>query len=136
MKLTKNFELSEFLESRFFSEDEQARVIEDFEKNKKELLPKLQKLANNLQVLRDALNCSISINVAYRPEWYELLRERSGNSKHCLCEAADITAYEYTPRQVHAKIGELINSGDMLQGGLGSYSTFTHYDIRKTRARW
>ena len=61
MKLTKNFELSEFLESRFFSEDEQAKVIKDFEKNKKELLPKLQKLANNLQVLRDALNCSIGI---------------------------------------------------------------------------
>jgi uncharacterized protein YcbK (DUF882 family) len=136
MRLTNNFKLSEFLESRFFSEDQQARVIEDFEKNKKELLPKLQKLANNLQVLRDHLNASISINISYRPKWYELLRDRSGDSKHCLCEAADITAQGYTPSQVHAKIDELINSGDMLQGGLGSYSTFTHYDIRKNKARW
>ena len=136
MRLTNNFTLSEFLESRFFSEDQQARVIQDFEKNKKELLPKLQKLANNLQVLRDHLNASISINIAYRPKWYELLMDRSGDSKHCLCKAADITAQGYTPAQVHAKIEELINSGDMLQGGLGSYSTFTHYDIRKTKARW
>jgi uncharacterized protein YcbK (DUF882 family) len=136
MRLTKNFKLSEFLESRFFSEDQQARVIQEFEKNKKELLPKLQKLANNLQVLRDHLNASIRINIAYRPKWYELLRDRSGDSKHCLCEAADITAQGYTPAQVHAKIEELINLGHMLQGGLGSYSTFTHYDIRKTKARW
>mgnify|MGYP003651466423 CR=1 FL=1 len=136
MRLTNNFKLSEFLESRFFSEDQQAKVIQDFEKNKKELLPKLQKLANNLQVLRDHLNASVSINIAYRPKWYELLMDRSGDSKHCLCEAADITAQGYTPAQVHAKIEELINSGDMLQGGLGSYSTFTHYDIRKTKARW
>ena len=136
MRLTNNFTLSEFLESRFFSEDQQARVIQDFEKNKKELLPKLQKLANNLQVLRDHLNASVSINIAYRPKWYELLMDRSGDSKHCLCEAADITAQGHKPAQVHAKIEELINSGDMLQGGLGSYSTFTHYDIRKTKARW
>jgi uncharacterized protein YcbK (DUF882 family) len=136
MQLTKNFKLSEFLESRFFNKDQQKKVLADFEKNKKELLPKLQKLANNLQVLRDNLNASITINIAYRPEWYELLMERSGNSKHCLCEAADITAKGYTPAQVHAKIEELIKCGDMLQGGLGSYSTFTHIDIRKTRARW
>ena len=136
MRLTKDFKLSEFIESRFFSEDQQDRVIQDFEKNKKELLPKIQKLANNLQVLRDSLNASVSINIAYRPKWYELLKGRSGDSKHCLCEAADITAKGYTPAQVNARIEQLIKSGDMLQGGLGSYSTFTHYDIRKTRARW
>ena len=74
--MTKNFQLNEFLESRFFSEEQQKKVIADFEKNKKELLPKLQKLANNLQVLRDALNTSVSINIAYRPQWYELLSRR------------------------------------------------------------
>ena len=26
--------------------------------------------------------------------------------------------------------------GFMLQGGLGVYNTFVHYDIRKTKARW
>ena len=33
-------------------------------------------------------------------------------------------------------IEELINEGLILQGGLGDYPTFTHYDIRKTKARW
>jgi uncharacterized protein YcbK (DUF882 family) len=136
MKLTKNFKLNEFLESRFFDKDEQKKVLADFEKNKKELLPQLQKLANNLQTLRDNLNASISINIGYRPKWYELSKDRSGTSQHCLCKAADITAQGYTPAQVHEKIEELIKCGDMLQGGLGSYSTFSHYDIRKTRARW
>lgn len=134
--MTKNFQLNEFLESRFFSEEQQKKVIADFEKNKKELLPKLQKLANNLQVLRDALNTSVSINIAYRPQWYELLKGRSGNSRHCKCEAADINADGYTPLQVHSKIEELIKSGKMDQGGLGKYSSFTHYDIRGVKARW
>jgi uncharacterized protein YcbK (DUF882 family) len=134
--MTKNFKLNEFLESRFFSESEQIRVLADFEKNKKELLPKLQKLANNLQVLRDALNASISINIAYRPKWYELLKGRSGNSRHCKCEAGDITVDGYTPLQVNSKIEELIKSGDMAEGGLGKYNSFTHYDIRGNKARW
>jgi|TARA_B110000908_G_scaffold163665_1_gene210505 uncharacterized protein YcbK (DUF882 family) len=134
--MTKNFQLNEFLESRFFSEEQQKKVIADFEKNKKELLPKLQKLANNLQVLRDDLNASVSINIAYRPKWYELLKGRSGNSKHCLCEACDITADGYTPLQVRSKIEELIKSGKMDQGGLGKYNSFTHYDIRGVKARW
>ena len=33
-------------------------------------------------------------------------------------------------------IEDLIDFGVMLQGGLGLYDTFVHYDIRKTRARW
>ena len=134
--MTKNFKLNEFLESRFFSESEQIRVLADFEKNKKELLPKLQKLASYLQILRDALGASVSINIAYRPKWYELARGRSGNSKHCKCEAADITVDGYTPLQVHSKIEELIKSGDMAEGGLGKYNSFTHYDIRGNKARW
>ena len=134
--MTKNFTLNEFLESRFFNEDQQKKVLEEFEKNKNNLLPKLQKLANNLQVLRDALNASVSINIAYRPKWYELSKGRSGNSKHCKCEAADITVDGYTPQQVNSKIEELIKSGEMDQGGLGAYNSFTHYDIRGNKARW
>jgi hypothetical protein len=30
----------------------------------------------------------------------------------------------------------LINEGELLQGGLSQYSTFVHYDIRKTKKRW
>jgi hypothetical protein len=40
------------------------------------------------------------------------------------------------PVEVFAIIEDLIDRGDMLQGGLGLYNTFVHYDIRKTKARW
>ena len=102
----------------------------------KEVLLNVQKLANQLQVLRDSLGVSITVNSGYRSTSHNKKIGGSINSQHLLGKAADITAQGYTPAQVHAKIEELINSGHMLQGGLGSYSTFTHYDIRKNKARW
>jgi len=134
-KLTENFMLSEFLESRFFDDLEQKRVIEIYE-NSESLKYSLQKLANQLQILRNELDVPISINIAFRPVFYELSQGRDGESKHTLCKAADITAQGLTPKYVAAKIEELISNGDMLQGGLSAYSTFVHYDHRRTRARW
>jgi uncharacterized protein YcbK (DUF882 family) len=123
MKLTKNFSKSEF-------------ECNDGSQMPKEVLLNVQKLANQVQVLRDALGVSITVNSGYRSPAHNSKIGGSKTSQHLLGKAADITAQGYTPAQVHAKIEELIKCGDMLQGGLGSYSTFTHYDIRKTRARW
>jgi len=134
-KLTENFMLSEFLESRFFDDLEQKKVIEIYE-NSESLKYSLQKLANQLQILRNELDVPISINIAFRPVFYELSQGRDGESQHTLCKAADITAQGLTPKYVAAKIEEFISNGDMLQGGLSAYSTFVHYDIRRTRARW
>jgi hypothetical protein len=50
--------------------------------------------------------------------------------------AADIVAENFSPEEVADKIEELINDNLMLEGGLGRYNTFTHYDIRGTKARW
>ena len=89
MKLTKNFSLVEFLESVFYDDDQQELVYKSFDKD-----PKLQlnviELSQNLQALRDKVAAPVSINIAYRPKWYELLMGRSGNSKHTLGMAADI----------------------------------------------
>jgi len=123
MKLTNNFNSSEFDSN-------------DGSEMPKDVLLNIQKLANQLQVLRDALGVSITVNSGYRSPSHNSKIGGSKNSQHLLGKASDITADGYTPAQVHAKIEELIKSGDMLQGGLGSYSTFTHYDIRKTKARW
>ena len=68
--------------------------------------------------------------------WWEHKQGRSGNSQHCLGKAADIVVPGMTPDEVADKIEELISNGDMLQGGLGRYNAFTHYDIRKTKGRW
>lgn len=135
MKLTKNFSLNEFITSRFYSKRQQKRVLRDFYKYS-DLLINVKELASNLQVLRDYLNTSITINIAYRPKWYELFKGRSGKSQHCFCKASDVKVKGYTPLEVYGAIEYLISIGKMKQGGLGRYNTFTHYDIRGFKARW
>lgn len=135
MQLTKNFKLIEFLSSDFYDDNSQLRVYEDALSNDS-ITDNLQELAENLQVLRDHLGTEINVNIAFRPQWWELKKGRSGNSKHCLGQAADITAKGKKPSEVHAAIELLISKGKMKQGGLGKYNTFTHYDIRGTKARW
>ena len=136
MKLTTNFQLKEFINSRFFSKSQQKKVWLDFEENKSDLLPKIQKLANQLQVLRTHFDKPIIINISYRPKWYELLKGRSGNSKHVLGIAVDFSIKEVSTKEIREAIENLIASGDMLQGGLGKYDSFVHYDIRGNKARW
>lgn len=136
MKITKNFELKEFIKSRFFDEETQKKVIQDVFKNEDVLLPNIVKLANQLQVLRDYFGKPIIINIAYRPKWYELEKGRSGNSKHTLGIAADFNVKGVSARKVREAIEELILKGEMMQGGLGKYDSFVHYDIRGNKARW
>ena len=94
------------------------------------------KVANQLQVLRDELKKPIHINSAYRSEDYNKQIGGVKNSQHIMGRAADIVIKGMTPIEVSKIIEELISKGDMLQGGLGIYSSFVHYDIRGTKARW
>ncbi|GHB44325.1 YcbK family protein [Mongoliitalea lutea] len=133
-KLTTNFNLSEFVLNKFAkNQAEQQRVIdsltEDIEKS-------IEELAKNLQVLRDELGARITVNIGFRPKWWELLRGRSGKSQHACGKAADIVVNGFTPAQVANTIERLIAEGRMKQGGLKAYNTFVHYDIRGVRARW
>lgn len=134
-KLTNNFTLGEFIMSSFFDEKSQARVIKEFRQNI-ELHFNIQKLACNLQVIREEFATPVKINIAFRPVFWEHKQERSGDSKHTLGIAADIIVDGYDPKEVADKIEELINYGSILEGGVGRYNTFTHYDIRGTKARW
>ena len=134
-QLTKNFNLSEFLRSKWFDKETQAKVIMLYNETNS-IQHNIQKLANQLQTLRNEVGVPVIINIAYRPVFYELSKGRDGTSQHTLGKAGDIKAQGLKPKYVAAKIEQLISSGDMLQGGLGVYSTFVHYDIRKTRARW
>lgn len=133
--LTKNFSKNEFIESVFFNDKQQLDVYESFNSDSSLNVSRLE-LAENLQVLRDYLDTPISINIAYRPKWYELSKGRSGNSKHTKMQAADIVVKGVSPHSVNATIEILIKEGKMKQGGLGRYNTFTHYDIRGVKARW
>ena len=101
-----------------------------------DVLMNTYKLAMQLQFLRDYTGRPIRINSAYRCESHNKAIGGSEFSQHILGKAADITIQSLNPAEVFALIEDLIDMGEMLQGGLGRYSTFTHYDIRKTRARW
>ena len=94
------------------------------------------KLANQLQTLRDAINKPITVTNAYRCESHNRAVGGVKNSMHLFGKAADLQVKGMHPYYLHETINDLINKGDMLQGGLGLYNTFVHYDIRKTKSRW
>ena len=123
MKLTKNFSKSEF-DCKCGCE------------TPKDVLHQVQKVANQLQVLRDAIGKSITVNSAYRCEEHNKSIGGVSNSQHILGKAADIVVKGIEPSITFDLVDLLINEGEMLQGGLGNYDTFTHYDIRKNKARW
>ena len=94
------------------------------------------KLANQLQILRNHLGKPIIINSGYRSPQHNKKVGGSPNSQHLLGKACDIRTGRYSPLEIYNTIEKLILDGGMMQGGLGLYDTFVHYDIRKTKARW
>ena len=102
-----------------------------------DVLVNITKLANQLQYVRDNVARPIDINSGYRCEAHNKSVGGSKNSQHLLGKAADIVIKGLDPvLDTYDYLEELILSGEILQGGLGMYQTFTHYDIRKTKARW
>jgi len=93
-------------------------------------------LAKNLQVLRDRLGKNITISSGYRSPAHNAKVGGTKNSKHKLGQAADIQVQGVRPIQVYKTIQELIAQGRMMEGGMGIYKNFVHYDIRGTKTRW
>ena len=123
--MTKNFSLKEF-ESK------------DGSKMPSDVYLNIVKLVGQLQFLRDYTGRAITVNSGYRSPEHNASDKVKGSktSQHILGKAADITIEGLNPAEVYRLIDELIDMGLMLQGGLGKYDTFTHYDIRKTKSRW
>ena len=95
------------------------------------------KVANQLQILRNYIGKPITINSGYRSEEYNAsIKGSSKKSQHVMGRAADIVVSGITPIELHKTIELLIENGEMLQGGLGLYKNFVHYDIRGTKSRW
>lgn len=128
MSLTKNFEAKEFF----------SRVNEG---GPKQIPPpakyagNLQALAINLQKIRDKVGPLI-INSGYRTPTYNDKVGGVKNSQHLLATAADVSSPTMTGPELHAVILDMINKGEIHNGGLGKYRTFVHYDIRDQPARW
>ena len=126
MRLTDNFNLDEF---------ERAN-----RKVPPGLLPNIQRLAENLQRLRERLGRPIRIHSGYRtPD----TNTGAKKSQHLLGKAADVMVGGMRPEEVHAVILDMIKEGTMDPGGVGLYRDgvgrrvgFVHYDIRGRNARW
>ena len=122
MQLTTNFHLSEF-------------ACKDGTPVPDELIPNVQKLAEQLQTIRDAIGESLHINSGYRTPAYNKKVGGKPNSYHLKAMAADITAKNYTPKQLAAVVEKLILNGLKI-GGMGIYKRFIHVDTRKGKVRW
>lgn len=122
MKLTTNFNLSEFNKHGF--------VISDT------VFQNIFALAKNLQVLRDEVGKPIKITSGYRSPEHNAKVGGVKSSRHLTGEAADFKIAGMTPKEVAAVIEKLIAAGKMEEGGIGIYSTWVHYDHRNVKARW
>lgn len=123
MELTKNFSSEEFR-------------CHDGNEVPCELLPNVTKLAEQLQIIRDEIGAPIHINSGYRSPEYNKKIGGAPKSQHQLAKAADITTKSLTPRKLYDLIEKLITEGKVMQGGLGVYNSWVHYDVRGTKARW
>ena len=126
MKLTNNFTKSEF-------------DCKSGEEMPLDVLENVKLLAIQLQKIRDYVGKPIRINSAYRSEAHNKAIGGVKTSQHILGKAADITIDTFTPDEVVSIIENMLTNemlGGFYIGGLGSYNTFTHIDIRDKKARW
>lgn len=123
MKLSTNFSLSEFASA-------------DGTPPSGEVLKNLTELAKNLEVLRKHLGQPIHVTSGFRSKEHNAKIGGATNSMHIKGMAADIQVAKFKPEDVAKAIELLIKDGKMKEGGLGIYSTWVHYDIRGTKARW
>lgn len=122
-QLSANFHIREF------KCNDGSKVPEALEAN-------VRLLAEQLQALRDFIGIPIHLNSAYRTEAYNASIGGSPKSQHKLAKAADLVTSKYTPAELADIIKKLIKEGKMMQGGVGVYPSFCHYDCRGTEARW
>lgn len=89
-------------------------------------------LVNVLQKIRNHFGKSVTITSAYRTPSKNKAVGGQTYSQHLYGKAADIKIEGVSPKKVAAYAEKLLPKS----GGIGTYSTFTHIDVRTTKARW
>lgn len=89
-------------------------------------------LVNVLQKIRTYFGKSVTITSAYRTPAKNKAVGGETYSQHQYGRAADIKVKGITPKKVAAYAEKLLPN----KGGIGTYSTFTHVDVRSTKSRW
>lgn len=124
MKLTKNFTLEEFA----CADGTPVPQTMPHSLN-------IEKLADQLQLIRDFFGAKVTINSGYRTPAYNKSIRGARNSQHMQAAAADIVVEGHSPAEVQFALEGLMRLGIIVDGGLGRYKRFTHYDIGPRR-RW
>lgn len=89
-------------------------------------------LVNVLQKIRSHFGKSVTITSAYRTPGKNKAVGGQAYSQHLYGRAADIKVKGVAPKKVAQYAETLLKN----KGGIGTYSTFTHIDVRTTKARW
>lgn len=90
-------------------------------------------LMEALQQLRNYLGYPIIINSGYRCKRHNAKVGGVSNSQHLYGIAADIYVAEISTAELSRAANEI---KAFRNGGIGTYGTWVHVDIRKKRARW
>ena len=85
-----------------------------------------------LQSIRSRFGAAVTINSGYRTPQYNAKEGGAAHSQHCYGTAADIVVKGQTPEAVAAFARTLMPDW----GGVGVYKSFTHIDVRETKADW
>lgn len=89
-------------------------------------------LVNVLQKIRTHFGKSVTITSAYRTPSKNKAVGGTAYSQHLYGRAADIKVKGVAPKKVAQYAETLLKN----KGGIGTYSTFVHIDVRATKARW
>lgn len=89
-------------------------------------------LVNVLQKIRSHFGKSVTITSAYRTPAKNKAVGGQTYSQHLYGRAADIKVKGVAPSKVSAYAEKLLPN----KGGIGTYGTFTHIDVRSAKARW
>lgn len=89
-------------------------------------------LVKILQKIRNHFGKSVTITSAYRTPGKNKAVGGTAYSQHLYGKAADIKVKGVAPKTVATYANKLLPKS----GGIGTYKTFTHIDVRSTKSRW
>jgi uncharacterized protein YcbK (DUF882 family) len=89
-------------------------------------------LADVLDDVREYFNAPVTITSGYRCEKHNKAVGGAPKSQHCEGIAADIKVSGKAPSEVYKYLNEKYPN----KYGIGLYASWTHIDVRETKARW